>query len=143
MKIFEVVEVRLHSFLTSALHGDWVGSFMSGTLSPWGTPSGWTPEPVVSQTAAGNIRRKLHNPFRGPISTFCNEYKRPLFRCEASRGMKLTTYLHLVSRLITSAAVPPLPHTPSCCAEELFKLHSNQKQEHWQSYINVIIRVLS
>ena len=139
IKMYEGVEVRLHSFLTSALDGDWVGSFTSGPLHPGEPPPlyGWTSEPVVSRHAAGNIWRKLNNPFWGPISTFCNEYKRPLFRCEA----KLTTYLRLAPRLKTSRAVPPLPHTSSWCAQELYKLYSNRKQEYRRSYINIIIHI--
>jgi len=108
-----------------------VGRFTSGPLHP--PPLGWTPEPVVSLQAVGNILQKLHNPFWGPINTFCNEYKRrPFFRCEVSRGMKLTTYLHLAPRLKTSGAVPPLSHIPSWCSQ----LYYNQKQEYWQSCLH-------
>jgi hypothetical protein len=55
MKTYGFEEVKLHSFLTSALDGgEWLVRFMPQLLQPSlpiGEEAGWAPEPVLTQDA--------------------------------------------------------------------------------------------
>jgi hypothetical protein len=69
----------------------------------------------VAQSAFSIVTRLRTERHRlwGPFILLSSGYRRLFSQGQSGRGVKLTTHLHLVPRLLMRGAVPPLPQTYS------------------------------